>query len=157
MKKYYFNRTYRFSSFPKYLLVQLAKFTFSRTWEPIKYGRNEKIQLLCTVGGCYNVLFVLSQMWKSMSPSYWTSHTCEPRVFYLTKSCYQLRDPMNSLNKVWQVQCLLFFCFFSFRFIVEIDEGIVMQLMSMGFNIEGCKRAVFHTNNQGVFEAFDIS
>ena len=40
-------------------------------------------------------------------------------------------------------------------FIVEIDEGIVMQLMSMGFNIEGCKRAVFHTNNQGVFAAID--
>ena len=26
-----------------------------------------------------------------------------------------------------------------------------MQLASMGFDIEGCKRAVFHTHNQGMF------
>ena len=33
--------------------------------------------------------------------------------------------------------------------VVELDEGVVMQLASMGFDIEGCKRAVFHTHNQG--------
>ena len=32
---------------------------------------------------------------------------------------------------------------------VEIDEGVVMQLMSMGFDMEGCRKAVFHTTNQG--------
>ena len=32
---------------------------------------------------------------------------------------------------------------------VEIDEGVVMQLMSMGFDMEGCRKAVFHTKNQG--------
>ena len=32
---------------------------------------------------------------------------------------------------------------------MEIDEGIVMQLVSMGFDMEGCKKAVFNTNNQG--------
>ena len=32
---------------------------------------------------------------------------------------------------------------------VEIDEGIVMQLVSMGFDVEGCKKAVFHTKNRG--------
>jgi ubiquitin carboxyl-terminal hydrolase 5/13 len=38
---------------------------------------------------------------------------------------------------------------------VEIDEGIVMQLVSMGFDIEGCKKAVFHTKNQGVEPAMN--
>ena len=33
--------------------------------------------------------------------------------------------------------------------VVELDEGVVMQLASMGFDLEGCKRAVFHTHNQG--------
>ncbi len=32
---------------------------------------------------------------------------------------------------------------------VEIDEGVVMQLVSMGFDLEGCKRGVFNTQNQG--------
>lgn len=36
--------------------------------------------------------------------------------------------------------------------VVELDEGVVMQLASMGFDIEGCKRAVFHTHNQGTVE-----
>ena len=35
--------------------------------------------------------------------------------------------------------------------VVELDEGVVMQLASMGFDIEGCKRAVFHTHNQGMY------
>ena len=34
---------------------------------------------------------------------------------------------------------------------VELDEGVVMQLVSMGFDVEGCKRAVFNTNNQGTY------
>ena len=32
---------------------------------------------------------------------------------------------------------------------VEVDEGVVMQLASMGFDVEGCKKAVYHTQNQG--------
>ena len=32
---------------------------------------------------------------------------------------------------------------------VEIDEGVVMQLVSMGFDLEGCKKGVFNTQNQG--------
>ena len=32
---------------------------------------------------------------------------------------------------------------------VEIDKGVVLQLVSMGFDAEGCKKAVFHTSNQG--------
>ncbi|XP_006818005.1 ubiquitin carboxyl-terminal hydrolase 5-like [Saccoglossus kowalevskii] len=31
----------------------------------------------------------------------------------------------------------------------EIDEGVVNQLVDMGFNREGCRKAVYHTNNQG--------
>jgi ubiquitin carboxyl-terminal hydrolase 5/13 len=38
---------------------------------------------------------------------------------------------------------------------MEIDEGIVMQLVSMGFDMEGCKKAVFNTNNQGVEAAMN--
>ena len=36
-----------------------------------------------------------------------------------------------------------------FHFLPEIDEDTVMQLASMGFSVEGCKRAVFNTGNQG--------
>ena len=38
---------------------------------------------------------------------------------------------------------------------VEIDEGVVMQLVAMGFDMEGCKRAVYHTHNQGVEPAMN--
>ncbi|WAR15202.1 UBP5-like protein [Mya arenaria] len=33
---------------------------------------------------------------------------------------------------------------------VNIDEGTVAQLVDMGFPLEGCKKAVFHTGNMGV-------
>ncbi|XP_015759876.1 PREDICTED: ubiquitin carboxyl-terminal hydrolase 5-like [Acropora digitifera] len=32
---------------------------------------------------------------------------------------------------------------------IQIDDSIVMQLVSMGFDMEGCRKAVYHTNNQG--------
>ena len=38
---------------------------------------------------------------------------------------------------------------------VEIDEGVVMQLVAMEFDMEGCKRAVYHTHNQGVEPAMN--
>ena len=40
---------------------------------------------------------------------------------------------------------------------VEIDEGVVMQLVSMGFDVEGCKRAVFNTKNQGAMDLLSPS
>ena len=33
---------------------------------------------------------------------------------------------------------------------MQIDESVVMQLVSMGFDKEGCRNAVYHTNNQGM-------
>ena len=33
---------------------------------------------------------------------------------------------------------------------IQIDESVVMQLVSMGFDKEGCRKAVYHTNNQGM-------
>lgn len=30
-----------------------------------------------------------------------------------------------------------------------------MQLVSMGFDVEGCKKAVYHTHNQGVEPAMN--
>ncbi|CAH1772608.1 unnamed protein product [Owenia fusiformis] len=38
---------------------------------------------------------------------------------------------------------------------VQIDEAVVSQLADMGFAVEGCKRAVFHTNNTGVEAAMN--
>jgi len=32
---------------------------------------------------------------------------------------------------------------------IQIDDSIVGQLVSMGFNKEGCRKAVYHTQNQG--------
>ena len=32
---------------------------------------------------------------------------------------------------------------------VMIDEGMVSQLAGMGFDLEGCKKAVYFTHNQG--------
>ena len=37
----------------------------------------------------------------------------------------------------------------------QLDEGIVAQLMDMGFPLEGCKKAVFHTNNAGAEAAMN--
>ena len=38
---------------------------------------------------------------------------------------------------------------------VEVDEGVVIQLVSRVFNMEGCKRAVDSTHNQGVEPAMN--
>jgi len=38
---------------------------------------------------------------------------------------------------------------------IQIDESIVMQLVSMGFDMEGCRKAVYHTNNQGIEPAMN--
>lgn len=38
---------------------------------------------------------------------------------------------------------------------VQIDEAVVAQLMDMGFPLEGCKRAVFNTNNSGAEAAMN--
>lgn len=38
---------------------------------------------------------------------------------------------------------------------MEVDEVVVMQLVSMGFPLEGCKRAVHQTHNQGVEPAMN--
>lgn len=38
---------------------------------------------------------------------------------------------------------------------VQIDEAVVAQLVDMGFPLEGCKRAVFHTGNAGVEPAMN--
>ncbi|XP_033097730.1 ubiquitin carboxyl-terminal hydrolase 5-like isoform X1 [Anneissia japonica] len=38
---------------------------------------------------------------------------------------------------------------------VVIDEAMVMQLVSMGFDYEGCKKAVYHTKNQGTEAAMN--
>lgn len=38
---------------------------------------------------------------------------------------------------------------------VELNEEIIMQLVLMGFDVEGCKKAVYHTQNQGVEPAMN--
>lgn len=38
---------------------------------------------------------------------------------------------------------------------IQIDDSIVMQLVSMGFDKEGCRKAVYHTNNQGIEPAMN--
>ena len=37
----------------------------------------------------------------------------------------------------------------------QLYEGIVAQLMDMGFPLEGCKKAVFHTKNAGAEAAMN--
>ncbi len=32
----------------------------------------------------------------------------------------------------------------------QIDEAVVLELASMGFPIEGCKKAVYFTKNTGI-------
>ncbi len=36
--------------------------------------------------------------------------------------------------------------------VVVPDDAIVGQLLEMGFSVEGCKKAAFHTNNSGYLE-----
>ncbi|KAL5014809.1 hypothetical protein ScPMuIL_009079 [Solemya velum] len=38
---------------------------------------------------------------------------------------------------------------------VQIDMAVVSQLADMGFAVEGCKKAVYHTNNSGVEAAMN--
>lgn len=38
---------------------------------------------------------------------------------------------------------------------IQIDDSIVGQLVSMGFHKEGCRKAVYHTQNQGVEAAMN--
>ena len=38
----YFFSIYRFKTFPKYLVLQLAKFSFDENWVPIKFGEDLK-------------------------------------------------------------------------------------------------------------------
>ena len=38
---------------------------------------------------------------------------------------------------------------------VEIDEDVVMELVSRVFNMAGCKRALYSTHNQGVEPAMN--
>lgn len=38
---------------------------------------------------------------------------------------------------------------------IQIDDSIVVQLVSMGFNKEGCRKAVYHTKNQGIEPAMN--
>ena len=38
---------------------------------------------------------------------------------------------------------------------MQLDEGVVFQLVEMGFPMEACKKAVFNTNNSGVESAMN--
>lgn len=38
---------------------------------------------------------------------------------------------------------------------IQIDDSVVAQLVSMGFDKEGCRKAVYHTKNQGVEPAMN--
>ena len=38
---------------------------------------------------------------------------------------------------------------------VVIDNGLVAQLVDMGFAMEGCRRAVYHTRSQGIEPAME--
>ena len=38
---------------------------------------------------------------------------------------------------------------------MKIDEGLVSALVDMGFNLEGCRKAVYHTKNQGLEAAME--
>ena len=57
----------------------------------------------------------------------------------------------------------MYFCLFVYicvcipRVVTEFvfNEAIVSQLAEMGFALEGCKRAVFHTKNSGVEQAME--
>lgn len=33
---------------------------------------------------------------------------------------------------------------------LNIDQGLVMQLVDMGFPMEACRKAVYHTKNSGI-------
>lgn len=38
---------------------------------------------------------------------------------------------------------------------VEIDDAVVLQLVEMGFPVEGCRKAVLNTHNQGIEAAMN--
>ena len=38
---------------------------------------------------------------------------------------------------------------------IKINEALVAQLVEMGFPVEGCRKAVYHTKNQGIEPAMN--
>ena len=94
------------------------------------------------------------QMWSLMCLRSWIWVTWEGEDCSLGRRSFQKGKPLVIKHPSHQVDLQLADCINVAPFchvipIAELDEGVVMQLASMGFDIEGCKRAVFHTHNQG--------
>jgi uncharacterized UBP type Zn finger protein len=62
------------------------------------------------------------------------------------------RSSTHKSSSVFEFQ---FKTFVPFPISVQIDEATVSQLVDMGFPIEGCKKAVYHTGNAGVEPAMN--
>uniref|UniRef100_A0A1X7UQQ6 Ubiquitin carboxyl-terminal hydrolase n=1 Tax=Amphimedon queenslandica TaxID=400682 RepID=A0A1X7UQQ6_AMPQE len=105
-------RIYRFKTFPKYLVVQLAKFAFDENWVPVKFDVEVDVP-------------------ESLDISSLRGGGIQPGEVELPEESGPAQPE------------------------VEIDEGVLSQLAGMGFDIEGCKRAIYHTKNQGIEPAMN--
>ena len=65
-------------------------------------------------------------------------------IFFLNSS-HPLKSKDSLLNYKYQIDSFL-----GMFPAVQIDDATVQQLADMGFHIEGCKKAVYNTNNSGV-------
>ena len=45
--------------------------------------------------------------------------------------------------------------FKNFSIEIQIDESIVMEVMGMGFPLQACRKAVYHTKNAGIEAAMN--
>lgn len=119
-------KTTRFATFPDYLMIQLNKFTIGDDWVPRK-------------------LDVLIDVPQQLSIE-------ELRGCGLQPGEVELPDDARAQTSECYLATLPYYVT---MVTVNIDESVVSQLVGMGFPLEGCRRAAYHTNGQGVEAAME--
>jgi len=102
------SKTAKMATFPDYLMIQLAKFTFDDGWIPTK-------------------LDVSIDVPDELDIGFLRGTGLQPHEEELPEEAAQA-GPIA----------------------VQLDESVLHSLTEMGFPIEGCKKAIFHTGNLGL-------
>ena len=118
-------KTTRFATFPDYLMIQLNKFTIGDDWVPRK-------------------LDVLIDVPQQLIIEELRGHGLQPGEV-------ELPDGTRGQTS----ECYLTLPHYVTMVTVNIDESVVSQLVGMGFPLEGCRRAAYNTNGQGVEQAME--
>ncbi|XP_023696662.2 ubiquitin carboxyl-terminal hydrolase 13-like [Paramormyrops kingsleyae] len=117
-------KTFRFASFPDYMVVQMKKFTFGVDWIPKKLDVSVEMPDFLD----------LSRLRAT------GLQAGEEELPDLAPPIVNSQDPRGNPS--------------TFSDYPEIDESSVAQLAEMGFPLEACRKAVYYTGNMGAEMAF---